>query len=80
MKVFGKNLLILIKGRSFTEQEHEEEAMALHQILHTTITDENFCRVTELVDRNRISSNPRKILKTARHLHLRPFRFLINKN
>lgn len=80
MKVFGQNLLILIKGRTFTEHEHEDEAMALHQLLYNIITLEKFCRATELVDRNYITSNPGKIQKIARHLHLRPFRFLINKN
>ncbi|MGQ0737563.1 MAG: hypothetical protein ACT4OJ_00740 [Bacteroidota bacterium] len=80
MKVFGKNLLIVFKDRFFTEQEYENEATALHQLLHSTITDEKFCRVTELVDRNSITRNSRKIIKASGHFLQRPFRFLINKN
>ena len=35
---------------------------------------------TELVDRNRITSSPKKILREAKHFRLRAFRFFINKN
>lgn len=63
-----------------TEQAIEKEVVCLNYLLSTTDTPEQFCNATELVDRNRITSNPRKILKEANHFRLRMFRFLINKN
>ena len=63
-----------------SEQAIEKEVSYLNGILSVADTTEAFCRANELVDRNSITSNPRKILKEARHFRMREFRFLINKN
>jgi len=80
MKGFSKNLLVVFKNGYMTEQAFEQEVETITRILHITESSDQFCKVTELVDRNRISSKKRKILKEAKHFRLRPFRFLLNKN
>lgn len=80
MKAFSKNLLVIFKNGFLTEQAWEQEAAALVKILRITESPEQFCTATELVDRNRVTSNSKKIVKEAKHYRLRPFRFLINKN
>jgi hypothetical protein len=80
MKHFSKNLLVFFKNGFMTEQAWEHEVEALTSILRITESTVQFCTATELVDRNRITSNPKKILKESAHYRLRAFRFLINKN
>jgi predicted RNA binding protein with dsRBD fold (UPF0201 family) len=76
MKNKGRNLLVLFKNKFSSKQE----ADCLQMILLFTESPEQFCTVHELVDRNRITSKKRKILKESGHNPLRAFRFLINKN
>lgn len=52
----------------------------LRKMLSLVITPERICVAFELVDRNRITSNPQKIIKESRLRRLRAFRFLINRN
>lgn len=80
MKNLGRNILLLFKDEFMSEQAIEQEVAYLNEILSVTDTVERFCNANELVDRNRITSNRKKILKEANHLRLRPFRFFINKN
>ncbi|MBL0267896.1 MAG: hypothetical protein KAX45_05985 [Chitinophagaceae bacterium] len=72
----NRDILVLQQRESVTA----EELNRLHTVLQQVETDENFCTVHELVDRNRITRRPKKILKESRFYFLRPFRFLINKN
>jgi hypothetical protein len=72
----NRDILVLQQRESVTA----EELNRLHTVLQQVETDENFCTVHELVDRNRITRRPKKILKESRYYFLRPFRFLINKN
>ncbi len=58
----------------------EQQWASLHYVLQIAESDDNFCRSHELVCRNSISRNARKIRKAARHYYLRPFYFLVNKN
>ena len=76
MKNNGHNLLVLFNKKFISKQE----ADCLHTILLYTESPEQFCIANELVDRNRISSQKKKILKESGHIRLRAFRFLINKN
>ena len=76
MKNKGQNLLVLFKNKFSSKQE----ADCLQMILLSSDSPEQFCTAHELVDRNRITSKKRKILKESRHDPLRTFRFLINKN
>jgi hypothetical protein len=80
MEGFGDNLLLVFRNGFMTEQEYEAEVELISHILRIAWTNENFCTVHELLDRNRITSNPQRIDRESRHYQLRPFRFLINKN
>jgi len=74
MKNKGQNLLVLFNKKMISKQETDR----LNNML--TGSPEQFCIANELVDRNGITSNKKKIIKESGHIHLRPFRFLINKN
>lgn len=72
----NRDILVLLNTETITEQELQ----GLHRILQTIESPDHFCQAHELVDRNRITSKPRKIIRESRRYLLRPFRFLINKN
>ena len=80
MKPFSRNIVLFSRDEFMSEQAIEKEVAYLNGILAIADTPEAFCNANELVDRNSITSNPRKILKECRHFLLREFRFLINKN
>lgn len=80
MMNFNRNLFVLFNTGLLDEKAIEQEVGYLQSILHSIETPEQFCIATELVDRNRITTNRKKILKESNHFRLRPFRFLINKN
>ncbi len=71
-----RDILVLLKNESISEKELKY----LHRLLHIIESPEQFCKAHELVDRNRIHSHSSKLLKESRHVYLRSFRFLINKN
>jgi hypothetical protein len=50
------------------------------QWLRERLSDDDFARAYQLVDRNHITLSPKKILQEASRDQLRPFRFLIGKN
>lgn len=75
-----RDILVIFTAVMLDEKALEQEADCLQLILLNTKSPEHFCTAHELVDRNRISSNRKKILKASRSSQLRPFRFLINKN
>ena len=76
MKNKGHNLLVLYNKKIISKEEED----CLHTILLATESSEQFCRAHELVDRNRITTKRKRILKESGHFQLRAFRFLINKN
>lgn len=80
MKPFSRNIVLFSRDEFMSEQAIEKEVAYLNGILAIADTPEAFCKANELVDRNSITSNPRRILKESRHFQLREFRFLINKN
>ena len=80
MIISNRNLLVLFNTGLLDEKSIEQELGCLNQILLTTESAEQFCMAHELVDRNRITSNKKRMLKETKHYRLRPFRFLINKN
>ena len=80
MNRFTRNILLFSREEFMSEQAIEKEVSYLNGILSVADTTGAFCRANELVDRNSITSNPRKILKEAGHFRMREFRFLINKN
>lgn len=72
----NRDILILQNKEMISADELKD----LHAILQTIETPGHFCAAHELVNRNRITRNPKKILRESRFYFLRPFRFLINKN
>lgn len=80
MTNYKKNLLVLFNTGSLDDAAIKKEKEWLVDISPITGSNEQFCIANELVDRNRITSSPKKILKESRHYRLRAFRFLINKN
>lgn len=80
MKTPHRDLLVLLKNDFMSQRALDQEVECLNHILHEAESHEQFCIAHELVDRNRITSKSRKILKAIRFAELRPFQFLINKN
>jgi hypothetical protein len=80
MKIPNRNLLMLLKNQFMSDQAIEHEVECLNEILLKTESPEHFCIAHELVNRNRVTSKPKKILRAIRFAELKPFRFLINKN
>ncbi len=80
MKTPRRDILVLLRNEFMSEKGIEQEVGQLNKILRNTESPEDFCIAHELVDRNRITSKPRKILNATASAELKPFRFLINKN
>ncbi|MET0462122.1 MAG: hypothetical protein ABW007_03175 [Chitinophagaceae bacterium] len=76
----NRDLLVLLKNEFMSQQAIDHEVECLNDILLIAESDEHFCVAHELVNRNRITSKPARILKAIRFSELKPFRFLINKN
>jgi len=64
----------------FNEDLLQREVENLHQILLKVERSDIFCLAHELVTRNKITQKAKSILRATRHLRLKPFQFLINKN
>jgi hypothetical protein len=80
MKMPNRDLLVLLKSEFMSQQAIEHEVECLNDMLRCTESDDQFCIAHELVDRNHITSNPKKILRAIRFTELKQFRFLITKN
>ncbi len=80
MNIYNRNLLILFNTGWLDEKAIEQEVRYLNTILRTIDDTNTISTVFELVNRNKITSDPKKILKEFSNFRLRPFRFLINKN
>lgn len=75
-----RDLLVLVRHEFMSHQAIEQELKQISHILHITELPNKFCNAHELVYRNRITSNFKKILKAAAQTNLNAFHFLINKN
>lgn len=80
MNLYNRNLLILFNTRWLDDKVIEQKTECINAILSETFSTDKFCSAFELVNRNRITNKQKILLKESKHLHLRPFRFLINKN
>jgi hypothetical protein len=78
--VKNRNLLVVLKSGFMSEEAIEQQVDSINNILYQVESAELFCTAHELVDRNRITSNPNKLLRESSYRNLRTFRFLINKN
>ncbi|MGE5518955.1 MAG: hypothetical protein ACM3VS_03435 [Candidatus Dadabacteria bacterium] len=79
MKNYSRDLLVLYRD-AYNEHLLEHELETLHRILYSVECNEVFCRVHQLVMRNRITEKSKSILKAVNDLELKPFYFLLNKN
>ena len=80
MKSSNRNILVLFKQEFMSEQALERQVESLNDILSEAESLDRFCEAHEMVDRNLITSNRKKIIKETGFATLRQFRFLINKN
>ena len=80
MKHPNREIVLLLKTGKMSDEALGKELDKLEIVLFQTESTSIFCKTHELVDRNRISSNRKKILKASISSQLKPFRFLINKN
>ena len=74
------NLLVLFYTGISDEKAVRVEMDNLTTIIHMTESPDVFCIANELVNRNNITGNKKKILREAKNIRLRAFRFFINKN
>ena len=80
MKTRDRDLLVLLKDEFMSRQAIEQEVEYLNRILRRAEHPREFCKVHELVRRNRITQHTRRLLAAFRQIQLRPFWFLISKN
>jgi hypothetical protein len=80
MKTPNRDLLVLLKNEFASQQAIEHEVECINHILIKAESLQQFCLAHELVERYRITSKPKRILRAIRFTELKPFRFLINKN
>lgn len=76
----NRDIMVMLRHESMTEHAIQQEVDNLNKILIQAEAPDSFCTAHELVDRNRITSNKKKIIKESEFYTLRPFKFLINKN
>ena len=80
MKQMNREILVVIKYDFVSQAALEKEMECLNEILITAETPSLFCTAHELVNRNHITQNKKKISNAVKHSELKPFRFLIGKN
>jgi hypothetical protein len=75
MQRISKHHLLVLFGNAAEAEPHR-----VSRWLRDRLSDDDFARAYQLVDRNHITLSPRKILQEASRDQMRPFRFLIGKN
>jgi hypothetical protein len=80
MKNRNRDLLILLKATSLTNEAFEKHIECLHNVLLHVECNEAFCIAHQLATRLKITDKNKKILKAISAKELKPFHFLINKN
>ena len=75
-----RDLLVLLKNEFISQQALEQQVEYLNAILLQTELPREFCKAHELIQRNRITQKPKKILATLHAVQLKPFWFFIGKN
>lgn len=75
-----RDIMVLINGETMSPRAIELAIEHLNNIIFQTETPEQFCQTHELVVRNKITSNPLKMLKLLHKAEPGAFRFLICKN
>jgi hypothetical protein len=80
MRTPDRDLLVLLKNEFMSQRAIEQEVECLNEILRRTELPLEFCKAHELIRRNRITQNARKLLLALHQIQLKPFWFFISKN
>jgi hypothetical protein len=76
----NRDLLLLMKAPSASNEAFEKHVEALHQVLLQVEGNEAFCAAHELATRTCITRKKQKIIRAIKSAELKAFHFLINKN
>ena len=80
MKNYDRDLLVMYKADWKKEDLVQHEVECLHRLLLQVESQDIFCTANELATRRGITNRKKSIIKATKHLQLKPFNFLINKN
>lgn len=82
MKASNRDLLVLLKDESMSNQAIELEVEQLNELLYSVESADTFCRVNEVIDMNRykIHSEQKYLVQVMFQTELKPFVFINNKN
>jgi hypothetical protein len=80
MKNPNRELVLLLKMGEMDQHAIEKELVNLDGLLRNVESPDQFSLTHELVDRNRISNNKKKLIKNFNEQELKPFSFFICKN
>jgi hypothetical protein len=82
MKSPNRDLLVLLKDETMSEQAIEQEVEKLNTMLFRLERSAYFCNAHELIDMNKfkVIHDSRQILQFAREKEQKPFVFLCNLN
>ena len=73
-------MVLLIRKGEMDQHSIEKELVNLDELLRNVESPDQFCLTHELVDRNRITNNKKKIIKYFNEQELKPFSYFIGKN
>lgn len=82
MKASNRDLLVLLKDESMSNQAIEQEVEQLNDLLFHTESVDVFCTVSEVIDMNRyrIHQDQKTLVQLMFQAELKPFIFINNKN
>ena len=80
MKNYDRDLLVMYKADWKNDDLLQHEVECLHRLLLQVESQDIFCTANELATRRGITNRKKSIIKATKHLQLKPFNFLINKN
>ncbi|NDC77775.1 MAG: hypothetical protein EBZ67_07885 [Chitinophagia bacterium] len=82
MKRPNRDLLVLVKKRSMTDEAIEREVELINRLLFAVETIDNLCVCCECIDldKRRISHTRKQIVQSLREKPSKPFVFVLNLN
>lgn len=82
MKASNRDLLVLLKDETMSNQAIEQEVEQLNDLLFHTEVADVFCTVNEVIDMNRyrIHQDQKVLVQLMFQPELKPFIFINNKN
>jgi hypothetical protein len=82
MKRPNRDLLVLVKKRSMTDEAIEREVDLINRLLFMVETIDNLCVCCECIDldKRRISHTRKHIVESLREKPSKPFVFVLNLN